>query len=58
MGTSSSDDFESGTIAALHGGTTSIIDFAIQVRVKVLTLPSISGWKKLKERRALIMVSP
>lgn len=30
MGTFSSDDFETGTIAALFGGTTSIIDFAIQ----------------------------
>lgn len=30
MGTSSSDDFETGTVAALHGGTTTIIDFAIQ----------------------------
>ena len=29
-GTSSSDDFESGTIAAAHGGTTTIVDFAIQ----------------------------
>ncbi len=32
MGTSSSDDFESGTRAALHGGTTTIIDFAIQTQ--------------------------
>ncbi len=32
MGTSSSDDFETGTIAALSGGTTSIIDFAIQTQ--------------------------
>src|SRR5689334_4993349 len=31
-GTTSSDDFESGTIAAAHGGTTTIIDFAIQVK--------------------------
>jgi dihydropyrimidinase len=31
-GTSSSDDFESGTIAAAHGGTTTIIDFAIQAK--------------------------
>lgn len=30
MGTYSSDDFETGTLAALHGGTTCIIDFAIQ----------------------------
>ena len=29
-GTSSSDDFETGTIAAAFGGTTSIIDFAVQ----------------------------
>ena len=29
MGTHSSDDFETGTLAGLHGGTTSIIDFAI-----------------------------
>lgn len=28
----SSDDFETGTIAAAHGGTTSIIDFATQAR--------------------------
>ncbi len=29
-GTSSSDDFETGTIAAAHGGTTTIVDFAVQ----------------------------
>ena len=28
-GTTSADDFESGTIAAAHGGTTSVVDFAI-----------------------------
>jgi hypothetical protein len=29
-GTTSADDFQSGTIAAAHGGTTCIVDFAIQ----------------------------
>src|SRR4249920_2994465 len=29
-GSTSADDFESGTIAAAHGGTTTIVDFAIQ----------------------------
>src|SRR3989442_10018782 len=29
-GTTSSDDFQTGTIAAAHGGTTTLIDFAIQ----------------------------
>ena len=29
-GTTSSDDFETGTIAAAHGGTTTIVDFAVQ----------------------------
>lgn len=32
MGTHSSDDFETGTLAGLHGGTTSIVDFAIQTQ--------------------------
>lgn len=30
MGTRTADDFESGTTAALCGGTTTIVDFAIQ----------------------------
>jgi dihydropyrimidinase len=29
-GTMSADDFETGTIAAAHGGTTTIVDFAVQ----------------------------
>ena len=35
-GSTSADDFESGTIAAAFGGTTSIIDFAIQYRGQTL----------------------
>jgi dihydropyrimidinase len=31
-GTTSSDDFETGTLAAAHGGTTTIVDFAIQTK--------------------------
>ena len=31
-GTTSADDFETGTIAAAYGGTTTIVDFAIQYR--------------------------
>ena len=31
-GTNSADDFESGTIAAAFGGTTTIVDFAIQTK--------------------------
>jgi dihydropyrimidinase len=35
-GTRSADDFESGTKAAAHGGTTTIVDFAIQYRGQTL----------------------
>ncbi len=40
-GTSSVDDFETGTIAAAHGGTTTIVDFAIQQRGETLR----QGWE-------------
>ncbi|HEY9285218.1 MAG TPA: dihydropyrimidinase [Pyrinomonadaceae bacterium] len=35
-GTQSSDDFRTGTIAAAHGGTTTIIDFAVQYKGQAL----------------------
>jgi dihydropyrimidinase len=35
-GTSSSDDFETGTVGAAHGGTTTIIDFAVQYKGQAL----------------------
>ncbi|MCK4783145.1 MAG: dihydropyrimidinase, partial [Desulfobacteraceae bacterium] len=44
MGTFSADDFESGTIAAAYGGTTSIIDFAIQKDKSLLE--TLEEWKK------------
>src|ERR671911_2480129 len=31
-GTQASDDFRTGTVAAAHGGTTTIIDFAVQYK--------------------------
>jgi len=36
MGTSSSDSYETGTAAALHGGTTMVIDFILQTQGKSL----------------------
>ena len=36
-GATSADDFESGTIAAAHGGTTSVVDFAIQYKARRFT---------------------
>jgi len=36
-GTSSADDFETGTRAAAFGGTTTIIDFAVQYRGQALS---------------------
>ncbi len=36
MGTFSSDTYETGTLAALHGGTTMVIDFVLQTQGKSL----------------------
>jgi dihydropyrimidinase len=52
-GTTSADDFESGTIAAAHGGTTTLIDFAIQGFGEGL-YPAFEGWMKRAEGRAVI----
>src|SRR6266851_8855338 len=52
-GTTSADDFETGTIAAAHGGTTTLIDFAIQGFGEGL-YPAFEGWMKKAEGRAVV----
>jgi dihydropyrimidinase len=52
-GTTSADDFESGTVAAAHGGTTTVVDFAIQNFGEGL-LPAFEGWMKRAEGKAVI----
>ena len=52
-GTNSADDFESGTIAAAHGGTTTVVDFAIQNFGEGL-YPAFEGWMKKAEGKAAI----
>lgn len=53
MGSSSSDDFETGTIAAVNGGTTSIIDFAIQTQGKTLN-DALNQWHEKAAGKAVI----
>ena len=52
-GTSSSDDFETGTRAAAHGGTTTIIDFAVQYRGQDFN-EALDVWFKKAEGKASI----
>jgi dihydropyrimidinase len=52
-GTTSADDFESGTVAAAHGGTTTIVDFAIQYRGQTLH-HAWETWMKKAEGKAAI----
>jgi dihydropyrimidinase len=49
-GTTSSDDFETGTIAAAHGGTTTIVDFAIQQKGGSLREASTPGTPRPRAR--------
>lgn len=53
MGTSSSDDFETGTIAAMAGGTTSIIDFAMQTQGDTLAA-ALNQWHEKASGKATI----
>jgi len=51
-GTTSADDFQSGTIAAAHGGTTTLIDFAIQYKGQSLRT-AFDTWMKKAEGKAV-----
>jgi dihydropyrimidinase len=44
MGTFSSDNYETGTLAALHGGTTTVIDFVLQTQGKPLR-HALEAWQ-------------
>ncbi|MCS5621544.1 MAG: dihydropyrimidinase [Nitrospinaceae bacterium] len=52
-GTVSADDFETGTRAAAHGGTTTLIDFAIQTKGRS-TLEALENWHKKAEGKTAI----
>ncbi len=52
MGTYASDTFYSGTLAGLHGGTTSIIDFAIQSHHKSLN-DAVDSWHEKADGHAV-----
>ena len=52
-GTTSADDFESGTRAAAFGGTTTILDFAIQAK-GTSTLAGLDAWHQKAEGKATI----
>ncbi len=52
-GTTSADDFESGTTAAAFGGTTTLIDFAIQYKGQTLRTALDAWWKKAEGKAAI-----
>jgi dihydropyrimidinase len=52
-GTAASDDFRTGTIAAAHGGTTTIIDFAVQYHGESL-IQAVDNWHKKAEGKTAI----
>ncbi len=52
-GTVSADDFETGTRAAAFGGTTTLVDFAIQARGTKMRAALDTWWKKADGRAAI-----
>ena len=51
MGTFSSDNYETGTRAALFGGTTTVIDFILQTQGKSLQ-SALNEWKSRSDNNA------
>ena len=51
MGTFSSDDYTTGTAAALHGGTTMVIDFILQTQGHTL-YEALAEWQKKSAGKA------
>ena len=52
-GTNSADDFETGTRAAAIGGTTTIVDFAIQARGTRMRTALDTWWKKAEDKACI-----
>src|SRR5919112_1539545 len=52
-GTQASDDFRTGTVAAAHGGTTTIIDFAVQYKGQAL-VEAVDNWHAKAEGKTAI----
>jgi dihydropyrimidinase len=52
-GTTASDDFHTGTVAAAHGGTTTIVDFAIQSKGSSMRA-GLDSWFAKAEGKAAI----
>jgi dihydropyrimidinase len=52
-GTMAADDFESGTVAAAHGGTTTVVDFAMQSKGQRLHDAWVA-WARKAEGKAVI----
>ncbi len=52
MGTSSSDNYETGTRAALHGGTTMVIDFILQKQGKSLQA-ALEEWRSRSDNNCV-----
>ena len=53
MGATTADDFASGSLAAACGGTTSVVDFAIQERGKSL-LDGLEKWHKKAQGKSVV----